>query len=82
MIGYGVGWRCQARDLPCRKSMQQIGSEGENGWRDKRTATCGALCGCKSGGFLGGIRIGRVARLLDYRVASGGWQVAARISDL
>lgn len=82
MSSHGICCRSLAWDLLCRRRIQRTGIEGESGWRDKRTATYGALCGCKSGGFSGGIRIGRVAPLVDYRVASGGWQVAARISGL
>lgn len=82
MSGHGVFRRHQAGDLLCRRRCQRTGIERESGWRDKRAATCEALCGCKSGGFSGGIRIGRVARLFDYRVTSACWQVAARISAL
>lgn len=79
MNGHGIRWRSLAWDSLHRRRSQHIGIEGESGWRDKRAATCGALCGCKSGGFSGGIRLGRVARFSDYRVTSAGWRVAARI---
>lgn len=82
MSGHGICWRSLAWDLLRRRRSQHIGIEEESGWRDKRAATFGALCGCKSGGFSGGIRIGRVARSFDYRVTSACWLVAARISAL